>query len=143
MIFFALFSFILSLIAVILQIINQGVVNKYILYQVRVFWCVVFICLMRVFPALGQKYTFAHYDIDDGLIQSQVNRFSMDKDHRLWIATFGGACRFDGKDFLGYSRQNGLPNNYVSTVFSDRAGRVWFGTLDGLAMLYNGVQLNF
>ena len=117
--------------------------NRYFLYMVRVFWGVVFICLMQIFPALGQKYTFAHYDIDDGLIQSQVNKFTMDNDHRLWIATFGGACRFDGKEFLGYSRQNGLPNNYVSTVFSDRAGRVWFGTLDGLAMLRNGKIMNY
>ena len=117
--------------------------NRNFLYLARVFWCVVLICLVRVFPALGQKYTFAHYDIDDGLIQSQVNRFAMDNDHRLWIATFGGACRFDGKEFLGYSRQNGLPNNYVSTIFSDHKGQVWFGTLDGLAMLSNGKIRNY
>jgi ligand-binding sensor domain-containing protein/two-component sensor histidine kinase len=98
---------------------------------------------MQIFPAFGQKYTFAHYDINDGLIQSQVNKFSVDNDHRLWIATFGGACRFDGKDFAAYSRQNGLPNNYVSTIFSDKTGRVWFGTLDGLAMLDKGKIKNY
>lgn len=101
------------------------------------------LCLMQVHPVFAQKYTFAHYDIEDGLIQSQVNKFGMDKDHRLWIATFGGACRFDGKDFTGYSRQNGLPNNYVSTVFSDKEGRTWFGTINGLGMLYNGKIKNY
>jgi ligand-binding sensor domain-containing protein len=78
---------------------------------------VLYLFLMHACPAFGQKYTFAHYDIEDGLIQSQVNKFSADRDHRLWVATYGGACRFNGKEFLGYSRQNGLPNNYVSYRF--------------------------
>lgn len=103
----------------------------------------VFACLIQANPVFAQKYTFAHYDIEDGLIQSQANKFSMDNNHRLWIGTFGGACRFDGKDFFGYSRQNGLPNNFVSAVFSDKAGRTWFGTLDGVAMLYKGKTYNY
>jgi ligand-binding sensor domain-containing protein/signal transduction histidine kinase len=117
--------------------------SKYFLYRVAAFVCVVFLFLIQTRPAFGQKYTFAHYDIEDGLIQSQVNKFSMDKEHRLWIATYGGVCRFDGNDFMGYSRQNGLPNNFVATVFADKMGRTWFGTLDGLAMLYNGKIKNY
>ncbi|MEN0052766.1 MAG: two-component regulator propeller domain-containing protein [Mucilaginibacter sp.] len=86
---------------------------------------------------LAQKYTFAHYDIENGLIQSQVNKLFMDNEHRLWIATLGGVCRFDGKDFVSYNRQDGLPSNFVKTVFVDKAGRTWFGTLNGLAVLDN------
>ncbi|MEO3408076.1 two-component regulator propeller domain-containing protein [Mucilaginibacter sp. CAU 1740] len=93
---------------------------------------------MGINRAEAQKYIFAHYDIEDGLIQSQVNKLSQDIDHRLWIATFGGACRFDGKEFTSYNRRAGLPDNYVSTIFSDKAGCTWFGTLNGLARLYNG-----
>ncbi|MDB5147119.1 MAG: hypothetical protein JWQ57_1139, partial [Mucilaginibacter sp.] len=88
--------------------------------------------------AHAQKYIFAHYDIEDGLIQSQINKLSMDTDHRLWIGTFGGACRFDGKDFTAYTRLTGLPDNYVQTIFSDKGGCTWFGTMNGLARLYNG-----
>ena len=117
--------------------------NKYFLYRVSMLLCVVWFCLIQTHPVFAQKYTFSHFDIEDGLIQSQVNKFSMDSDHRLWIATFGGACRFDGKDFLSYSRQDGLPNNFVGTVFSDKTGHTWFGTLDGMAMLYNGKIKNY
>jgi ligand-binding sensor domain-containing protein/signal transduction histidine kinase len=95
------------------------------------------LCLMQGGVVLAQKYTFAHYDIENGLIQSQVNKLFMDNEHRLWIGTFGGACRFDGKDFMGYNRQDGLPNNFVKTGFVDKEGRTWFGTLNGLAVLYN------
>ncbi|AYL96459.1 hypothetical protein HYN43_014640 [Mucilaginibacter celer] len=107
---------------------------------------VVFLCclvLLGINRARAQKYIFAHYDIEDGLIQSQVNRLSQDIDHRLWIATFGGACRFDGKEFTGYNRRAGLPDNYVSTIFSDKGGCTWFGTLNGLARLYKGQIIKY
>ncbi|UOE47053.1 histidine kinase [Mucilaginibacter sp. SMC90] len=93
--------------------------------------------------AYAQKYIFAHYDIEDGLIQSQINKLSMDTDHRLWIGTFGGACRFDGKDFTSYTRLTGLPDNYVATVFADKGGCTWFGTMNGLARLYNGKIIRY
>jgi ligand-binding sensor domain-containing protein len=73
----------------------------------------------------AQKYTFSHYDIEDGLIESQVNNFTLDSQHRLWMATFGGACRFDGKEFASYTRQNGMPTNFINTVFADKSGVVW------------------
>lgn len=109
--------------------------NKWFIYITKMF--VVMLCLLRGEAVLAQKYTFAHYDIENGLIQSQVNKLFMDNEHRLWIATFGGACRFDGQDFVSYNRQDGLPNNFIKTVFVDKAGTTWFGTLNGLAKLSN------
>lgn len=90
-----------------------------------------------IFPLLShaQKYNFTHYDIGDGLIQSQVNNLSLDNEHRLWIATYGGACRFDGKEFVPWARQNGMPGNFVNSVFIDKSDNVWFGTQSGLAEL--------
>lgn len=100
-------------------------------------------CSSLYFKASAQKYTFTHYDIEDGLIQSQVNTLSQDMSHRLWIGTLGGACRFDGKDFMAFSKENGLLNNFVYTVLCDRENRVWFGTHMGLACLYNKKLTNY
>src|SRR6201996_3351277 len=85
----------------------------------------------------AQKYTFSHYDIEDGLIESQVNNLVLDNQHRLWMATFGGACRFDGKEYTSYTRQNGMPTNFINTVFADKNNVVWFGTQNGLVKLVN------
>ncbi|MGZ3777769.1 MAG: hypothetical protein ACXVI9_09305, partial [Mucilaginibacter sp.] len=68
--------------------------------------CIAFALFFPLFSQ-AQKYNFTHYDIEDGLIQSQVNNLSLDNQHRLWIATYGGACRFDGKEFTSWARQNG------------------------------------
>lgn len=83
----------------------------------------------------AQRYTFTHYDIENGLIQSQVNRIYQDNDHRIWMGTLGGACRYDGMDFYGISKATGLLNNFVSAVFCDKQGTMWFGTNRGLTCL--------
>lgn len=88
----------------------------------------------------AQKYTFSHFNIEDGLVQSQVNKFSQDKSHYLWIGTLGGACRFDGKDFTSYSKENGLANNFIYNVYCDKKNRTWFGSHMGIACL-NGDKL--
>jgi len=101
----------------------------------------VFSCF--IFSVFAQKYTFSHYDIEDGLVQSQVNTLSQDASHRLWMGTLGGACRFDGKEFMPFSKDNGLLNNFVYTVLCDRKNRVWFGTHMGLACLTKKKLLNY
>lgn len=92
--------------------------------------------LMSLFCS-AQKYAFTHYDIEDGLLESQVNSLTLDHEHRLWIATYGGACRFDGKEFISYTRQNGLPTNFVNCVFTDKDDNQWFGTQNGVVKLVN------
>lgn len=99
--------------------------------------------LVNLTICTAQKYSFSHYDIEDGLIQSQVNYLSLDNQHRLWIGTLGGACRFDGKEFTPYTRQNGLPTSFVNTVFTDKAGHTWFGTQSGLAELAGKRIINY
>lgn len=100
-------------------------------------WSLFIWMLLNATVCLSQKYAFSHYDIEDGLIQSQVNNLCLDNEHRLWMATYGGASRFDGKEFLSYSRQNGMPGNFVNTVFVDKNDVVWFGTQNGLVKLQN------
>jgi signal transduction histidine kinase/ligand-binding sensor domain-containing protein len=95
------------------------------------------------FKTQAQKYSFTHYDIEHGLVQSQVNGLSQDKSHRLWIGTLGGACLFDGKDFIPFTRENGLSNNLIYALLSDQKNRVWFGTNQGLSCLDGKKIINF
>jgi ligand-binding sensor domain-containing protein/signal transduction histidine kinase len=106
-------------------------------------FCVLSLLLFCHSTSRAQKYTFSHYDIEDGLIESQVNNLAMDREHRLWMATFGGACRFDGRDFTSYTRQNGMPTNFINNVFVDKDNVVWFGTQSGLMKLVNKKLVNY
>jgi ligand-binding sensor domain-containing protein len=99
--------------------------------------------LLNTNAAFAQRYTFTHYDIENGLIQSQVNRLYQDNNHRLWMATLGGASRFDGMDNYSISKATGLRNNSVGTVFCDKNGTVWFGTNKGLTSLIGQRLYNY
>jgi signal transduction histidine kinase/ligand-binding sensor domain-containing protein len=94
------------------------------------------------FKTQAQKYNFTHYDIEHGLVQSQVNGLSQDKSHRLWIGTLGGACLFDGKDFTPFTRENGLSSNLIYGLLSDQKNRVWFGTNDGFSCFVGKKVIN-
>lgn len=96
--------------------------------------CALLLCIA---PAKAQKYTFTHYDIENGLIQSQVNRVYQDTTHRLWLATLGGVSRFDGVEHYALSKATGLKNNFIYSVFCDKQGTVWIGANKGLAYFKN------
>ncbi|RYU91387.1 hypothetical protein EWM62_05450 [Mucilaginibacter terrigena] len=109
----------------------------------KIFKQIFIITLFIPLASFGQKFTFSHLDIEDGLIQSQVTHFSQDSKHRLWIATFGGACRFDGKEYLKISKSKGLSSNFVYSVYVDKHDRLWIGTDDGLACISEGKTVRY
>ncbi|WP_345948051.1 two-component regulator propeller domain-containing protein [Mucilaginibacter sp. PAMB04274] len=91
----------------------------------------------------AQKYIFTHYDIEDGLIQSQVNRITEDPEHRIWVGTLGGACRFDGKEFMSLTKEQSLNSNFIFSVFNDPKGRLWIGSSAGLSVSVNNKVFNY
>jgi signal transduction histidine kinase/ligand-binding sensor domain-containing protein/CheY-like chemotaxis protein len=56
----------------------------------------------------------------------------------VWIATRGGALRFDGERVTHLTRRNGLLFDVVNRVMVDREGNVWFGTDAGASKLVPG-----
>ncbi len=45
------------------------------------------------------------------------------------LDTQGGATRYDGKAFTHFTQKEGLPSNNVYSMFEDREGRIWFGSV--------------
>jgi ligand-binding sensor domain-containing protein len=62
----------------------------------------------------AQKISFVTYGTNEGLPQSQVTSITQDNQGYLWVGTFGGLGRFNGKDFVTYSTKHGLLNNRIS-----------------------------
>jgi ligand-binding sensor domain-containing protein/signal transduction histidine kinase len=89
----------------------------------------------------AQRYNFEHYDIDKGLIQSQVNDIAQDKNRRLWAVTLGGISSFNGKQFTNFTKANGLGNNFVTAISIDKNDKLWIGTASGITT-YDGIKFN-
>ena len=51
-------------------------------------------------PSLpAERYTVTRWSADDGLPHSQIHDISQDRDGFLWVATWEGTVRFDGRGF--------------------------------------------
>lgn len=85
----------------------------------------------------SQQYNFLHYDIEDGLVQSQVNEMGQDNSGRLWIATVGGLSYFDGSEFTNYTKAEGLNSSTILSVLSINNKTTFIGGTSGLSILNN------
>lgn len=57
-----------------------------------------------------------------------------------WIGTSSaGIYHYDGISWTGYSESDGLPDNIISRIILDEAGRVWAATQNGIGR-YDGIR---
>lgn len=102
-------------------------------------FCTVFLFLFSLFfSVMAQNGQF--YSTENGLSSSLVNQLIQDSRGYIWCATEYGLNRFDGLRFTNYGRipsdTSSLKNNYVRTLFEDRAHNLYVGCIDGL-LKYN------
>ncbi|MBL4625515.1 MAG: hypothetical protein JKY42_10315, partial [Flavobacteriales bacterium] len=93
-----------------------------------------FVLVLLSFKSYGQVYAFNTYTLDDGLPQTTVEDIMQDSRGYLWVATHGGAARFDGHKFEEFTTSQGLANNNVYDICEDKYGNIWFGTRGGVSV---------
>ena len=78
---------------------------------------------------------------DQGLIHEITTSVSyVEKDRILWVATYFGASRYDGRNWHNFlDKDSGLPSNFLNQVKATDGGHAWFSTDKGLAY-YDGAN---
>jgi signal transduction histidine kinase/ligand-binding sensor domain-containing protein len=104
----------------------------------------VLLCLILM-PAFSpaQKFHFQNYNVQHGLIQSQVIAIAQDHSDNLWFCTLGGISRFDGKSFTNFGETDGLISNSTTSILIDHESNIWIGTSFGLSRLNGSGFKNF
>lgn len=92
--------------------------------------CTLFLTCCFYLPA--QQYSFINYSIEDGLAQSQVQTIFQDDKGYLWLGTYGGLTRYDGKSFVNYSKENGLLDNRINCIIENKNKEICVATLGGI-----------
>jgi len=78
------------------------------------------------------------YGVVDGLPAPVLYDVMADSAGNLWIAGLGmSLCRFDGEEFVTFTREDGLVSNYIYSILQDRGGDLWIGTFGGVSR-YDG-----
>src|ERR1700733_11200551 len=84
---------------------------------------------------------FGHqaWSSENGLPQNSVHQILQTHDGYLWIATEGGAARFNGVQFTSFNQESdqAFTSNDTCCLAENRSGALWIGTADGL-LRYTG-----
>lgn len=89
----------------------------------------------------AQRYFFRAYGPENGISVSTINDLEQDTLGFIWVATEGGGLlRFDGINSTPWTEENGLPSDYVSTIYQLKDGRFLIGTEKGAAV-FDGQHL--
>jgi ligand-binding sensor domain-containing protein/serine phosphatase RsbU (regulator of sigma subunit) len=96
--------------------------------------------LNTAFPLNAQNYYFDPYGVANGLAQSTVYDIIQDENDYVWLGTSAGVSRFNGKDFVNFSEENGLSANGVRVIFRDTDNTLWFGHSGGGVSCFDGKE---
>lgn len=66
--------------------------------------------------------------VADGLVNNREYSMMIDSRKKMWFGTEGGVSRFDGTNWISYTRKDGLVENLVRAIIEARDGSLWFGT---------------
>jgi len=99
------------------------------------------LCYLGTAATYAQEgYIFQQLDNRSGMSNSAVNCIFQDSDGMLWIGTWDGLNRYDGKDFLifNYDTYNrfdskSIGNNVVRHILEDNQHNIWISTVEGVS----------
>ncbi|WOT04021.1 EAL domain-containing protein [Shewanella youngdeokensis] len=74
--------------------------------------------------------------VPEGLSQSNVSSIVEDEDGYVWVGTFNGLNRYDGKSFKHYfpSERNELASAFIRSLYISQSGSMFIGTDKGLSI---------
>ena len=85
----------------------------------------------------------SHYNTDTNpaLSGDDVSDLVFDTSNVLWLGTLGGGLNrldLDSNSVHVFTRNDGLPNNLIASISTDRENHLWVGTYNGLARMDKG-----
>ncbi|MEM9545701.1 MAG: histidine kinase [Bacteroidota bacterium] len=97
--------------------------------------------------AFGQEPYLLHWTEFNGLPDDDVNFCELDEQGYLWVATYNGAARFDGKKFEKFQNKGKNPSsvnaNNITHIKTMSDGKVWFACYGGGVSIFDPDKRHF
>ena len=88
----------------------------------------------------AQRYNFKKITPKNGLPFATMGGLMQDSKGYMWFANEGGGItKFDGKQFVSYTVDDGLINNTATYIFEDNQQNLWIGTTQGVSK-FDGIK---
>jgi signal transduction histidine kinase/ligand-binding sensor domain-containing protein len=95
-------------------------------------WCLAAAVLAALLLGPGsaeaERLPVKSYTASDGLAHDRIVRIVRDSRGFLWFCTAGGLSRFDGRRFVSYSVDDGLPIPSLNDLLENDDGTYWIAT---------------
>ncbi|MCR5304234.1 MAG: response regulator [Lachnospiraceae bacterium] len=99
----------------------------------------VFSCPQRVYASgdtdFSSDFIDTVYGFEYGLTSAEIKAVTQTGDGYIWAGSYSGLYRFDGTDFVRQELDEMIGNAVY--LYTDRRGRLWIGTNDSGAALYD------
>jgi signal transduction histidine kinase/ligand-binding sensor domain-containing protein len=90
------------------------------------------------------QYTRTVWTQAQGLPQDTIRSITQTSDSYLWLGTDEGLSRFDGYEFVTFTKDNAaLPSNSIAALWPGHDGGLWIGTPNGLVLHRKGLFKTF
>ncbi|MEM9897275.1 MAG: two-component regulator propeller domain-containing protein, partial [Bacteroidota bacterium] len=111
---------------------KEGLVSKFLVLAT--------LCLL-IGMAHAQDLYFKQLIVENGLSQEDVSSVTQDSFGFIWVGTYDGLNRFDGREIKTFRREtanpSSLPDNRISALAEDHKKRLWIGTQGGSFAYYS------
>lgn len=85
----------------------------------------------------SNRYSVKTYTSKDGLTDQIAHSIYQDVKGFIWVSTYNGIDRFDGKNFVNYGHRQGLTQFQSGKVLEDDRGRFWVNIADNVFQFSN------
>jgi len=115
---------------------------------VKKYFIILFLSFLLLQTTEAQNPFIINYTIADGLPSNKMYYSYKDKSGFMWFGANTGVVRFDGINFVNYTKEDGLSGEVVR-IKEDFVGRLWFFNLNGTVnyfyknTIYNGENAPF
>ncbi|MFT3713268.1 MAG: response regulator [Archangium sp.] len=79
----------------------------------------------------ASRFVVSHWGVSDGLPQTSVTAIAQDDRGFIWVATFGGLARFDGRNFVRVDPAHGDLDGHRFLSVACTGSTIWVGTDHG------------
>jgi signal transduction histidine kinase/ligand-binding sensor domain-containing protein len=99
------------------------------------FYRILFVVLLTFISVNAQEERFNHLTVNEGLSHNSATCILQDYQGFIWIGTYGGLNRYDGKKIKQYMNDlndsKTLSTNSVKVLFEDSKKNLWVGCYNG------------
>lgn len=75
----------------------------------------------------AQTPSITHYGMEDGLSSGDILNIYQDQKGYIWVSTYNGLHRFDGKEWRTFSTKHGVMDVGFNQIYESKDGNIYFG----------------